>query len=307
MKKAIFNNHEEWLEFRKKGIGSSEAGTIMGVNPYQSPYQLWQIKKGLVPPTTENEAMLMGHILEDAVAQRFVHETKREIIKGSEEEYICYDEERPYLRVSPDREFLFADGNKGILECKTTRMSVDVDNIPPYWFCQLQYQCHILGYAKGSIAWIRDMGFEFGYKDFNHDANFCGMLVNEIEKFYFDYIEGDKEPEPTTMADIVSKYPVQCAGKFIDADTDVKEAYDKLKDIRLELKILEEKEALYSDRIKSAMGDAEGLMYEGKTLATWKAGKSSVKFDAKLFQEQNPEMAEKYMKEVSGSRRFLLK
>ena len=32
--------HDEWLDLRKTGIGGSDAGTILGVNPYSSPYAL---------------------------------------------------------------------------------------------------------------------------------------------------------------------------------------------------------------------------------------------------------------------------
>ena len=32
--------HQDWLDERKKGIGSSEAGTIMGVNLFDTPYKL---------------------------------------------------------------------------------------------------------------------------------------------------------------------------------------------------------------------------------------------------------------------------
>ena len=40
--------HEEWLDERKKGIGSSEAGTVMGVNHFDTPYKLWRRKTGEV-------------------------------------------------------------------------------------------------------------------------------------------------------------------------------------------------------------------------------------------------------------------
>ena len=36
--------HQEWLDERKKGIGSSEAGTIMGVNKFDTPYSLWRMQ-----------------------------------------------------------------------------------------------------------------------------------------------------------------------------------------------------------------------------------------------------------------------
>lgn len=40
----------EWLEYRKDGIGSSEVATILGLNPWETPYQLWRRKKGLDAP-----------------------------------------------------------------------------------------------------------------------------------------------------------------------------------------------------------------------------------------------------------------
>ena len=39
--------HQEWLDERKKGIGSSEAGTVMGVNHFDTPYKLWRRKTGV--------------------------------------------------------------------------------------------------------------------------------------------------------------------------------------------------------------------------------------------------------------------
>ena len=37
---------EEWLEWRRKGIGSSDAPIIMGVSDYATPYELWLEKTG---------------------------------------------------------------------------------------------------------------------------------------------------------------------------------------------------------------------------------------------------------------------
>ena len=32
-------DRNEWLELRKAGIGSSEVATIVGLNPWETPYQ----------------------------------------------------------------------------------------------------------------------------------------------------------------------------------------------------------------------------------------------------------------------------
>ena len=67
--------HEEWLEVRKSGIGSSEVATIVGLNPWETPYQLWRRKRGLDAPKPENFAMKAGHYLEDAVSRFWADET----------------------------------------------------------------------------------------------------------------------------------------------------------------------------------------------------------------------------------------
>ena len=53
---------KKWLSLRNKGIGGSDAGTIMGINPYRSRLSLWMEKTGQKEPDdlTENEAVEMG-------------------------------------------------------------------------------------------------------------------------------------------------------------------------------------------------------------------------------------------------------
>ena len=302
-----FETREEWLNFRKEGIGGSEVGTIMGVNSFQTLYQLWQIKKGILPPIEENEAMLRGHQLENSVATIFADTTGFEIIEDTVGDYIVFDDERPYLRVSPDREFFFADGTKGVLECKTTRRDVSEDDIPLSWYCQLQYQLGMLGYERGAIAWLKAVGFEFGYKIFNFDKDFFDMLINKVEDFYTNYIAGDKEPDVTCVEDVVSKYPTHEAGKTLEIDSDIYNACVELKGIKEQIDALEETKKELEEKIKLAMQDNEAITFEGNTIATWKSSKSSVKFNAKKFQNDNPELAEKYMEETLGAQRFLLK
>src|ERR1035437_8827176 len=71
---------DEWLEARKLGIGGSEIGTICGLNPYQSKYNLWACKKNLVEGFKGNEATDLGHLLEPAVAERYATVTNSAIV-----------------------------------------------------------------------------------------------------------------------------------------------------------------------------------------------------------------------------------
>ncbi|TGY23723.1 endonuclease, partial [Enterococcus hirae] len=40
-KSTLDMSHQEWFEDRKRGIGGSDVATVLGLNKYKSPYQLW--------------------------------------------------------------------------------------------------------------------------------------------------------------------------------------------------------------------------------------------------------------------------
>ena len=303
-------SREEWLEARKSGIGSSEVATIVGLNPWETPYQLWRRKVGLDEPKKESFAMKAGHYLEDAVSRFWADETGKEVIKRSATDWIIRDNDRPYLQVSPDRTYWLGESRspeaKGILECKTTQMAVDADDLPKYWFCQVQYQLGVAGYTQGSLAWLCS-GREFGYRDLKLVPEFYEYLVAKVERFYTDCIIGGQEPETVCVADVMLKYSRHICGKVVETSDEVFEAYQSLRGVRKELDALAERKEELEATIKMAFGDAEALSYGGETIATWKAPKPSRKFDSKAFTEAYPELADEFSTTTQGARRFLLK
>ncbi|MGE8099101.1 lambda-exonuclease family protein [Pseudomonas fluorescens] len=61
---------EDWLAVRKQGIGSSDAGVAVGLNPYKSQLELWMEKTGRdttlpkADPHDEESPMYWGNVLE---------------------------------------------------------------------------------------------------------------------------------------------------------------------------------------------------------------------------------------------------
>lgn len=303
-------NREEWLGIRKAGIGSSEVATIVGLNPWETPYQLWRRKKGLDAPVEENFAMKAGHYLEDAVSLFWQDATGREVIKRSAGDWIVRNDDKPFVQVSPDRTYWLSDsrtyGNKGILECKTTQKSIDADDLPKHWFCQVRYQLGGAEMQHGSIAWLT-AGRDFGYKDLALVPDFYGWLVEEVEKFWVDNILGDQEPEAISAQDVMIKYSRHTDGKILEVTDDVWQIYSALKGVREEISRLEKMKEDFEAKLKAGFGDAEAISYGGQTLATWKVPNHSEKFDLKAFQADHPEMMKQYVKPIKYSRRFILK
>ena len=81
-----------------------------------------------------------------------------------------------------------------------------------------------------------------------------------------------------------------------------------LKELKVQNKKLETEQDEIEDNLKLFFGDAESIVDgNGKMLATWKAPKASEKFDTKAFQADHPKACAKYIKQVQGARRLLIK
>ena len=312
-------SHQEWLDARKGGIGSSEVATILGVNPWQTVYQLWRQKTGQDEgEKPETFLMKAGHYLEDAISRFCADETGVQIIKNSSAEFIVVSKEKPFLRVSPDR-YAWKPGlphtrdNKIIIECKSTQNAIDEDNIPLYWFCQVEHQLGVCEMEEAVIAWLTQ-GRQFGYKwlTLNHEF-FNETIVENVERFWVDNIIGGQEPPLTTVEDVLIKYPVPGDNPWQAASDELVEVYNELKETNAEIKRLKGLKEEAEAKLKLGMGASDTLYLPAtrespqRILATWKKGKDGQKFDEDTFREQNPDIWSKYLIPTQGTRRFNLK
>lgn len=65
---------KDWLEYRRRGIGGSDAAAILGISPFATARDLYYDKLKIVPfDDSESNwvAKKMGHLLEDLVAEIF--------------------------------------------------------------------------------------------------------------------------------------------------------------------------------------------------------------------------------------------
>ena len=298
--------HEEWLQHRGGGIGSSEVGTILGLNPYETPYQLWRRKKGLDLAKENTFAMKAGHFLEDGVARFFEDSTGYSVDHSTSGDWIAYDNEKPFMRVSPDRLYRNGSGELCIVECKTTQKQIDPNDIPLYWFAQLQYQMGVMRIGEGAIAWLIG-GREFGYKEIKFNQEFYSYMVDKVAEFWVENIQGGEEPLCINSLDIITKFP-QSKENAVLADISLATTFPLLRELKERKKQLEEEIGDLEERIKFFMGENDSMIDAfGNTIVTWKTPKASLKFDEKKFKEENPELWSSYAKEVQGSRRFILK
>ena len=112
--------HLAWLKSRKAGVGGSDMSTILGLNAFKTPYELWLEKTGRVEPEdiSDKWAIVKGNALENELRKRFrAQHPEMLVTDGTDKQFISRG--KPYLRASLDGILQGEDGSFGILEIKT--------------------------------------------------------------------------------------------------------------------------------------------------------------------------------------------
>ena len=65
-------DEKHWHQLRGKGIGGSDAGIVMNISNYKTPYELWEEKTGAKKPVFQtSEAIEKGNALEPILIELF--------------------------------------------------------------------------------------------------------------------------------------------------------------------------------------------------------------------------------------------
>ena len=130
------------------------------------------------------------------------------------------------------------------------------------------------------------------------------MITGEAD--FWDRVQRGKAPEPMSLADMQAMFPAS-RETTVEASDSVAGQVAELVRIRQQIKELEASEEQTRALVMQAMGNAEALIYDGETLATWKSGKRVSRFDSKAFQAAHPDLYGQFLKTGAPVRRFLLK
>lgn len=297
-------DRNEWLEYRKRGIGGSDAAAVAGLNPWKSPFAVWMEKTGQIEPEEPGEAAYWGTILEDIVAQEF---TKRTGMKVRRRNAILQRHEHPWMIANVDR--LIVGENAG-LECKTTSAynakEWDGDEVPAQYILQVQHYMAVTG-AKAWWLAVLIGGQRFIHKRIERDDELIQQLIEIERDFWENHVVPCVPPEmdgSTASTELLKRMYPEGKPAAIDLPSDAGELIETLDFLNEELKALEERKAACENRLKAMLGENEVGRF-GERLVTWKNVVTN-RFDSKAFAKDHPELYEKYLK-TSKYRKFAVK
>jgi putative phage-type endonuclease len=170
---------QEWREWRHKGIGASDAPTIMGENPFKSAMQLLKEKREPARESVQNEAMARGIQLEPEARRRYIAKTGREVRPA------CLQSTRhDWLRASLDG---FAINHGSVVEIKcgqsVYRRASQSRSVPDYYYGQMQ---HILAVTGLDLLdfWCYWPGYSELLLTVERDDAYIERLLNREQEFW---------------------------------------------------------------------------------------------------------------------------
>lgn len=291
---------EDWLKYRKRGIGGSDAGAVCGLNPYRSAMAVYLDKTTEEVEKADSEAMRQGREFEDYVARRFMEATGKKVRRANA---MFYHEKYPFMLADVDRLIV---GEKAGLECKTASPFMAdkwKDGQVPMSY---QLQCHhymaVLGMERWYIA-VLIYGREFKFCRIERDEELINNLI-EIEKdFWENHVQKGIMPSPdgSKIADsVIAEYYRQSVPESIPL-TGFDEKLRRRQELLAVMERMDTEKKQIEQELKLYMGEAE-LAENERYRVSWKMVCSN-RLDEKRLKEEEPEIYEKYKKETV-SRRF---
>lgn len=295
----------QWLEERRKGVGGSDVAAIMGLSPWKTAYQVYQEKRKEVEDWGGNSLTDWGKRMEPAIRQWYSDQTGRAVRVPDK---IITHSKYPFMLASLDG---FTDDRR-VVEIKTARSAKGwgepgTNQIPDYYAVQVHHYMTITGFQVADIP-VSIAGSSPSLYIVEADKEISEMIIEACAKFW-ERVQSGNPPDPVTYADAVARFGKIKSDGSIIATTELIEAIAGLKQIRAQIKELEEHEEAWKARIIIALGEQADTLIDsaGQTLVTYKLANGRKLFDSKSLEKEMPEVYQKYLKQSEPARRFLVK
>lgn len=308
MAKKIVNastiSREEWLAWRRTGIGGSDAAAVIGLNPFRSRIEVYADKMGMMPEKEDTESMRLGRDLEDYVAQRFCEATGKKVRRNNF--MWCHDEHRCMI-ADVDREII---GENAGLECKTTQAwggkVIMKGEIPLTYYVQCMHYMAVMGYDRVYLA-VLIFGKGFFHFTIERDEDEIAALVAAEASFWRDHVQAGISPDPDGSQSAEQAVDAIWGNRtqedeilMFDFSDDMRELCDLA---AAEKEIKRRKDAI-KQRLQAALGE-HMVGSSDRYVITWRPQERS-SIDSRRLYRERPDIYREYLT-TSSTRIFKIK
>ena len=312
---------DQFTADRLTGLGGSDLGAILGLNPYRTPHDVWLEKTRRHTPEVDGIHLRHGQWNEQFIADEYTRATG---LRTQRYNAMLRHPEAPLIG-HVDR-LVIPEGAKIAsykaeirtdrgLECKTASAfaagrdsewgPAGTDQVPQSYLLQ------IAGYQAltGCERW--DLAALIGNSDlriyhFTRDRELESYILEEASRWWRDYVVADVPPPPSSELEARQRWPGHSPGRALEADESLYTDLTLLARLKAEIRDYEKQEQALKDRILPALEDAEVATWAGKEIITYRANKASDKTDWKALADEllrgfDPEDRARYLAEYTAT------
>lgn len=299
-------SREEWLKWRKNGIGGSDVSALLGISKWKSALEVWLDKTGQAEDLdVDNEAMEWGRIMEPVIRSHFQSVTGKKVV---EVKAIMQHTEYPFMLADIDGLTEDDQGNPAVLEIKIAseyKRSEWEEDIPTYYQTQIQHYLCVAGLAKAYVA-VLIGGNSFRLYEVDADAEVQRMLI-AVEADFWNKVITNTRPEmdgSDAAKELLDKTYQGGIKETVSLPDDARVYIEQYFEASVEEDNAKAKKQEASNKIKELMGDHNKASC-GEHTVSW-TPVSSERLDTKALKAEQPDIYMKYIKN-SSSRRFTIK
>ena len=326
-------NNQDFTQDRMKFIGGSDIGAILGLSRYRTPIDVWLEKTGEDKSKEANLAMRFGSFAEEFIAKEYAKATGQKLLNHPS---ATTHQEHDFFKAHIDRFILkkntpkfdddlsdifppqFANQiNKNwvesLLECKTANPfsqsqwgDAGSDQVPLVYLCQCAWYLAITQMEQMDLAVL------FGNQDFRiytirRDLELEHLILEKAYAFWECNVLQKQRPNVKNIQDCQKVFAKSVSNKKMEVSKATLSHLTQLPLLHQQALAIEKEIDLIKQAVMQEMQDAEVLLHEGLTIATWKAPKASLRIDTKRLQNDYPDLIKPYQAPIANTRRLVLK
>lgn len=316
-----------------RSIGGSSLAAILGVSPWESPYERWLRLTGRVGGVPDNPAMARGRTWEPIVAEMFAAShpefevTHENPVTG--QTWFVRDSEHPYLTGQPDRMLHDPNGYlRAGLEIKTSSWrniqtwgEEGTDQVPQGYLLQSNWYAGLMRVEAWHLIVEffneNSRGVETPYMTREYlipfDAELFELCRQRAVAFWEDFVLTDTPPEQTGVGETFVRYVRERFPRNVEPIAEATADEEAVMEAVMTAKKRADEAAaefeLQKARMQALIGDRAGLISDTLGRITWKSSKDRETVDWRGIVAEigcSEEIKAKHTITRPGSRTFLI-
>lgn len=289
-------SREDWLRWRRQGIGGSDAPAVVGLSPFKTPTSVWLAKSGLIPDDEPSEAMLWGNLLEAVVIEEFERRTGLHVEgrQGWVESPTW-----PVMRATVDG--LVCDDEHvvlGLYEGKTANAwdaKEWAEGVPEHYQVQVQHSLAVTGLDHAWVACLVG-GQQLVIHELDRNDEQIAIIAG-MERTFWQWVLDGTPPavdgSAVTADALAAAYAAPAVATSVELPEEALDVLAERQQAAEDEKQAGERKALAENQLKAMLGTAELGTYGNRTLVTWKQV-TEHRLDGEALAKAHPDIVKRF-------------